>query len=439
MAKHPKGMPPSGSVSSAAFRPLLGSRLLALALVAVLGVAAAAGSAQAQDLGSVGGGTKKNPGKSSGNPSGSSKKRKPTKRTGRSPATGSSAGTARAKRKLACATQQFESEPERRASFEKALAEGKNLRAARDYQRAESLFLDAVRYQCDVRAFLELGSLYRDELRWSLAEEAFSDALQMEPNNVEAMVALSNTLTRPFFMSEIVGRYSEAERLARRAVFLGPTSAAANQQLGEALETLGLISRETQAYYEQATRLNPKSASAFAHLSRVLRKNGRMRESAKALTTAIGLAKDIESRLDVAEVLHSLQQSAEAEEVLKEVLKEDPVNPSGLQLLGQVLVRQQKNEDAEAVLKKAAAGGLRSVVPFIALGSFYLRQQKLDDAEGSLLAALPLARPSEKSAVARKFEELGEAFVRTGRAADATRAFRTAKTLDPKSKGGRTA
>ena len=408
-----------------------------LSLVALISISAF--EISAQDLGSFGkpSGGSKGSGTASGSKtsgsttSGSKRKKKSSgKSKGSAKTSGSTTGSG-SKRKVACATQKFQSDAERREAFERAVAEGKELFGKRDYRRAEAVLKDAIRYQCDSRTFYELGLVYRAEQRWSLAEDAFQDALQLESGNVEALVALSNVMTRLLFGSEVGGRYGEAETLARRAVFLSPNSADANQQLGEALEALGRISRETQAYFEQATRLNPKSASAFAHLARILRKTGKPKESAKAMTTAIGLATDVESKIEVGEILQTLQRFGEAESILREALKEDEWNPMGLQLLAQALLRQQKNEEAEAVLTKAASRTSQSIVPFLSLASFYLQRQKFDEAEKILRNAIPLAAAGERATVARQLGILADAYRTGGRTADASRIAQLVKSLGP--------
>lgn len=415
------GYPYASTVLKSACCLIVG--LFAVVLFSAAGVVA-------QDLGSIGkpnagsGGSSGSSG--SGRSGGSRRKTPPKKRV--TPPKRNPPATAR--QKANCGTQKFASDAERRVAFDKASAEGREFFAKRDFRRAESAFKNAIQSQCDAEAYVALGRVYKAEQRWSLAEDSFRNALAVSSNNVNALVALSNVMTRLTFTSEVGGgRLAEAETLARRAVFLSPTSAEANQQLGEALESLGRISRETQAYYEQATRLAPKSASAFAHLARILRKNGKIKEAAKAMTAALSLATDVESKIDVGEVLQTLQQFGDSEKLLKEALSQDESNPLGLQLLARALARQQKNEEAEAVLTKAVASGAQSVVPFLSLGGFYLQRQRLDDAEKALLSAASVAVGDERRNVARQFEVLSEAFIRGGRAADANRVLNYAKVL----------
>ncbi len=394
------------------------------AAIAVFVAAGVAGAA-VQDLGSVVGGSKPpaNPPKKS-----PSKKRKaPTRTDGRS--VGGSTGSAPSKRRLACGTSKFESDAERNSFVEKSLSDGKRFVGEHDYRKAEQLLKQAVDGRCDARAFLALGGLYGAEQRWALAEDALKSALQIEPDNVDVLITLSNTLTRQASGLVSSAKFAEAERYARRAVFLNPKSADANQQLGEALETLGNISRETQAYYEQATRLAPNSASAFAHLSRILRRNGKIKESDRALATARTLATDAVSKFEVAEILQSFQWFSESEPMLREALESDPKNLVGTQLLARALVRLQKFDEAEQFFVRGVDSSPGSIVPLVSLGNFYIQRDRLDDSEKRLVQASTLAVAAERLSVARQFEILGDAFTRAGRDGDAARVFKQAKAL----------
>lgn len=436
----------SDSALSAILRNKLSRALLACnatILIAAAVIAFASVSSIAQDLGSTGGmvgGKKKTSGasksgtKSSAATGKKSGKRSSTRVRRQSPAKPFEEEIAKQPVqepvKLSCGTRDKISDTVRQTSFERALLEGVGAREARDYRRGEASLLDALTYKCDSRVYTELGELYLDEQRWTQAELMHRSALVLEPTNWKVMVALSNVLTRPIFIPRLSERYAEAEKLARRAVFMSPTSLAANLQLGEALEVAGNISRETLAFYQQAVRINPKSAEAYAHLGRLYKKNGRVREATDALKMAVTLAQDGPSKIVVAEILQSFGQYADSEQLLREALSKDQTNPLGLQLLGKALVRQQKYSEAEAVLKKGADFNLESIVPYISLGNFYIQQARFADAEAAFNRAVDLVLPSERPVVAQQFRVLAEAYGRAGRTDDADRIEKQAKEIE---------
>lgn len=332
--------------------------------------------------------------------------------------------------RLACATKEKISDTVRLTSFERAYLDGVAARQARDYRRGEASLLDAITYKCDMRVYQELGGLYADEQRWTQAEIAYRGALALEPNNWKLMVLLSDVLTRPIFIPRLSDRYAEAEKLARRAVFMAPMSMEANLQLGEALEMAGNISRETLASYQSAVRINPKSAEAYAHLGRLYKKNGRAREATESLQKATTLATDGASKIVVAEILQTFGLYSDSEQLLRDALSKDQTNPLALQLLGKALVRQQKYSEAEAVLKKGADFNLESIVPYISLGNFYIQQARFTEAEAALNRAVDLVLPSERPIIAQQFRVLAEAYGRAGRVEDADRIEKQAKTIE---------
>lgn len=404
--------------------PRVVSRLLVVIAVLIF----VSGVSFGQDLGSIGGlvGGKKKPRETSkSTPKKSQKFKKKTARKKRSrkvPANSEVAsGSTTDPVRLQCGTREPISDAMKLRSFDSAYMAGVSARQSRDYRRGEAALLDALSYRCDVRAFQELGSLYSDEQRWTRAEIAYRGALSIEPSNWRVLTLLSNVLTRPLFIPRLSQRYSEAERLARRAVFLAPKSPEANLQLGEALEVAGNISRETLASYQQALRLSPKWADAHAHLGRLNKKNGRTKEANDNLKAAMSFAGNGASKIVVAEVLQSFGQYVESEQLLRDALSKDQANPLGLQLLGKALVRQQKYKEAETILKKGADFNLESIVPYISLGNFYIQQARFAEAEAALSRAVDLMLPSERAVLAQQFRVLAEAYGRAGRIQDAER------------------
>ena len=315
--------------------------------------------------------------------------------------------------------------------YEKSIEEGNAARDARDYLKAESAYLRAQSLQNkDSRAIYGLGNLYSDQQRWEEAERAYRTALEIEPTAPESYIALSFVLTQPIIGADLADRYTEAEKLARKAIELDPKNAFAHDQLGVALELGGVISRETQASYRQAIALEPAFALAYAHLGRLLIKTGLTDQSNAAYSQSIKLAADVPTMILVADVMQSQQKFAESEQLLRRALKEDEKNPTALYLLGRALTIREEYDEAEKVLKKSAEVSPNSFVSYTLLGSLAMRRGKLSDAEKYLSKAVKIVSPNEKKRLAQEFEAVGDGYLKAGKNKDAARVLRQAVALD---------
>jgi superkiller protein 3 len=282
----------------------------------------------------------------------------------------------------------------------------------------------------DSRAIYGLGNLYSDQQRWEEAEAAYRMAIDFEPNNADAYIALSFVLTQPIIGMDLGGRYAEAERLARQAIRLDPSNAVAYDQLGVALELGGEVADETQKAYRKAIQLDPNFALAYAHLGRLLRRIGLNNESSAAYRNAIQMAADVPTMIMVADVMQSQQRFLESEELLRRALRQDPKNPTALFLLGRALTTRGSFEEAEKVLKKSAEISPNSFVSYALLGSHYTRREKFEDAEKYLMKAMKLISLNERKRLAQDFEAVGDGFLRVGKNKDAARVYRQAISLD---------
>ena len=315
--------------------------------------------------------------------------------------------------------------------FEQSVEEGNTARDARDYLRAEAAYRRAQNLKSnDSRAIYGLGNIYADQQRWEEAEKAYRQAILLEPDEAGAYIALSYVLTQPIATENLSERYTEAEKTARKAIQIDPRNAFAYDQLGVALELRGIISVETQNTYSRAIQLEPEFALAHAHLGRLLRRNGKMKESADAYAKAIKYSTDVPTMILVAEVMQSEQKFFESEQLLRRALAIDMKNPTALNMLGRALTTRNQFEEAEKILKRSAEVSPNSFVAYTLLGSLYLRRARLEDAEKSLNKALTVVSQNERRRLAQEFEAVGDAFMKAGKPRDAQRLYRQAVALD---------
>ena len=315
--------------------------------------------------------------------------------------------------------------------FEKAIEEGNIARNRRDYLAAEKAYSRARSTSPeDSRAIYGLGNIFSDQQRWEEAEKAYRQAIALEPNSPEPYIALSYVLTQPVVGSNLGERYSEAEKTARQALVLSPNNAIAFDQLGVAMELRGLISQTTINVYRKAIELEPTFALAYAHLGRILRRNGKTNESSAAYRKAIELSTDVPTMILVADVMQSQQRYIESEQLLRKAVRQDPRNPTALFLLGRALTTRKSFTEAEKVLKKSVEVSPSSFVSYALLGSLYTRFGKLPQAEYTLNKALKVITDNEKKRLAQEFEEVADGYMKQRRSPAAIRVYKQALKLD---------
>lgn len=315
--------------------------------------------------------------------------------------------------------------------FENSIAEGNKARNLRDYIKAEDAYTRAKSINSkDSRAIYGLGNIYSDQQRWEEAEQAYRQAILLEPDSPAAYIAISYVLTQPVVGSNLGKRYKEAEQMARKSIELDSDNAIGFDQLGVALELQGLIDDETQNAYQKAIDLQPEFALAYAHMGRLLRRKGLTKESSAAYRKAIQLSNDVPTMILVADVMQSQQRYLESEQLLRAALRQDEKNPTALYLLGRALTTRKNYAEAEAVLKKSVQVSPNSFVSYTLLGSLYYTSGNLVKAEQALNQALSVISENEKKRLAQEFEEVGDRYRKADKNVDALRVYLRAKELD---------
>jgi tetratricopeptide (TPR) repeat protein len=323
-------------------------------------------------------------------------------------------------------------DPATNERFEHLVEMGNVERGRRNYLAAESAYRRANLIKPgDPRSVYALGDLYSDQLRWEDAEDGYRAALELQPDAAAVHVALSYILTQPIAAPNLSGRYLEAEDLARKAIKLAPDDPLSFDQLGVALEMLGRTDAESENAYRTAISLDPLFAPAHAHLGRLLRRRGLIRESQESYANAVRLSNDVGTMIVVANVLQSEGRFAESEELLQKAMIRDPRNPTALLLLGRSLTALGRYDEAEEALRLCLSVINNNYMANNLLATLYLRQEKPDQAGDALSQALKFVSLHEKRSLARQFEAVGDAYIKSARPRQAEHAYRQAIALDP--------
>jgi tetratricopeptide (TPR) repeat protein len=317
---------------------------------------------------------------------------------------------------------------------EDALDEGNEARDARRYTEAERAYREALQMKGrEWRAAYALGNIYTDQQRWEEAERSYRQAVEWNQLSADAQMALSFVLIQPRTGGNNAKRLADAEQAARRAVQLQSSNAVAYDRLGQALETRGVLTADTEAAYRRSVELDEQSAIAHVHLGHLLRKMNRASEADPFYSRAIALASDAPTLILIAETLQSENRFDDSEPLLRRALEMDARNPSANYFLGRSLVLKKRYSEAEPLLKTAIEVSPRSFAPYYVLGSAYLRAERLEDAERILNRAGEFASAGDRKLLAGSYglSGVGDAYLKAGRAKDAARAYERAVALDP--------
>lgn len=317
---------------------------------------------------------------------------------------------------------------------EDLLEQGNQYRDGRRFAEAEQAYQGVLGIRPrDARAAYGLGNVYTDQQRWDAAEKAYRDAIQWEPKGVDALVALSVILVQPRTGVADARRLVEAESFARRAVQIEPGNAVAWDRLGVAMQSRGLINKDTEHAFRRAVDLAPEFSVAYAHLANVVGRLGRRDEAAQLYQRAIELAKDAPALNLIAESLQGEQQWQNSEPVLKQALLFDPQNPRSLFLMGRMLAVMRRYAEAEKYLTTAIEVSPQAFEPYNVLGSAYLALERYADAEKTYEKALKFASPGARKQLAGAygFQGVGDGYLKARQNGDAARAYKKALELDP--------
>lgn len=240
-----------------------------------------------------------------------------------------------------------------------------------------------------------LGSLYAQQQNWLLADQAFQEAIQIDPNftmaHLHRGIALENEHSAT---PGDVGQLQQAIDELSRAAQLDPQNALAELELGKALAAAGRDEDAVQ-HFEQALKLSPSFIDADNELAMALQRTG-------AVQDAIPL--------------------------FEKVVAAQPQNTAALSNLALALVQTGKAKDAVAYIQRVLGIAPNDPGAHQILGVAYLQQSNVDDALREFRAALAVTPDSPQL-----HYNLGLALKLKDDLPDAVKELEEAARLDPES------
>ena len=136
----------------------------------------------------------------------------------------------------------------------------------------------------DAEAHFELGNAYAETGRYPEAEQAFSRAIEIDPNHMDARSNLGVIYYKQ-------GRLTEAEELFRQVLQQTPDDAEIHYNLGGALAAQQKLD-EAVAEFIKASEADPELAQPYLGLGTVYQAQDKRDQAIEALQKYIALSED---------------------------------------------------------------------------------------------------------------------------------------------------
>ncbi len=184
--------------------------------------------------------------------------------------------------------------------------------------------------------------------RHDAAVAAFTSAIALRPDHVEARNNLGNALVE-------LGRAAEAVPHYRAALAARPRHAPTLYNLGNALSAAGEVA-EAEARFHEALAIAPDHAGCLNNLGNVLRAQGRTAEAEQNYRKAVALRPDMAgAHNNLGSALLALHRPEAAEACFVEALRLQPDTAEFYNNLGGALLAQDRPGDAALAFRRAVA------------------------------------------------------------------------------------
>jgi len=214
------------------------------------------------------------------------------------------------------------------------------------------------------------------------AEAICRSAIGRNPDDINMVALLGAILLKG-------QQIPEAEKYLRKAIQLAPSFAKPHEDLGHLLVERGQPD-EAAKILRKATRLDPNLDHAFFNLGKALAMLGEGKEADKAFEKSFELNPERKNLALAAE--HQKEGRWEkAEQLYREVLRDNPTNVDAMRLLGNITMQTGRIYQAERLFRRAVANAPDFVMAQIDLGSALKKQNRLEEAIDQFRQAISLA------------------------------------------------
>jgi tetratricopeptide (TPR) repeat protein len=213
------------------------------------------------------------------------------------------------------------------------------------------------------------------------AETLCRDAVMRDPRDVNMVALLGATLFK-------TRQNREAEKFLREAIELAPNFSKPHEDLGTLLLEEDRP-EEAVAMLQNATRLDPKAELAFFNLGKAQAMLGEGAEADKAFEASFELNPE-RKKLALAAEHHRNDRFKEAQQLYREILRENPNNVDAVRLLGTIAASQSRMGEAERRFRRAIELAPDYVRVIIDLGRILKDQSRYQEAIDCFRQAITL-------------------------------------------------
>jgi len=227
----------------------------------------------------------------------------------------------------------------------------------------------------EVSVWRQIGEVHVDLLAWDRAQEAYGNALRIDPKNAGIRLALG----RLYLERNDPARAIEEIQSALKGQ---PGLAGAHASLGRAYRASGDLTSAVNVL-KQGIESNPTDQEARYVLGQVLLALGRTDEGRHEMET---YRRVDEQMTQTDKLVESAVQRAQAgdleraEELLKDTLRLAPRYAPALHLLGVVLLNRGNSQRALEMLRQASIANPLNAESYFQMGSAYLNTGQLSQA-----------------------------------------------------------
>ena len=254
------------------------------------------------------------------------------------------------------------------------------------------------------------------------AESLCREMVQHFPGDANFIALLGSILARKGNLEESVAALS-------RAVSIAPGNPNAQADLGTALLNLGRA-EEALPHLEKARLTRPADASLLSKLAGAYQQTGNIDSANEVMAEAASLSPS-QAKLDEATRLFVQGKFREAEELAKELVRENPQDVNAALLLARLAIKARCFKDARELLEKIIEVAPGFVAAWHDLGTVLKELHLHEEAVGVLREAVDI---DVSNALTHYY--LGAALAMAAKPHEAVESYQRAVELDPMLPGG---